>query len=595
MKFPPRLCRCALLALALIPAATLPAEEFLTGEWKGDEHPEFGQRLEGKYLVTNHTAQKVTAQVQLILVPDPELRPAADLKPSGPPVAEFKKSVTLAANGSAEIPFTTSQVLLPGSYSLLANVASPALGSSLSNQHRIFGMTEPLAKVGPESMFGIDGSDPKLAPLIRRLGVGWFRYENLKWAMVSPAPGEFAYDGTVKPWELRVDDILKGYRDLGISLCPMMFMTPQHASSAGPEIPENRRYSYPPRDNAEATQFWFQTAARYGKNRQVPPADLKTTDKRTGLDLVQVYEIWNEMNLHDPGWGFWVGTMDQYFQMFRPAAEAVKKADPQAIVSSGAYAGTEVKLAQEFLDYKYPDGKCPLDFVDLLNMHFYTGRVPPELATSDPNVYHTGRPQPGRPFEDEVKALCAWRDEHKPGLPIWITETGYDSAGPYGLSEPLQAARIPRMLMLALGNGIGKVFLYREGGSSPQQHGASGIFRNDGTMKPSFFSYATLIRTLDGAQPTGRIDYPDKNVRLYGWKRGDKQILSAWAVEGEAEIDLPLGDCTVTDTFGSAHPARGLRHVRLTEFPSYFLDFADLTPMRTYLESLQKKPAAGPP
>ena len=33
----------------------------------------------------------------------------------------------------------------------------------------------------------------------------------------------------------------------------------------------------------------------------------------------------------------------------------------------------------------------------------------------------------GRTFEEEMDALSAWRDQHKPGAPIWITETGYDT------------------------------------------------------------------------------------------------------------------------------------------------------------------------
>ena len=49
-----------------------------------------------------------------------------------------------------------------------------------------------------------------------------------------------------------------------------------------------------------------------------------------------------------------------------------------------------------------------------------------------------------------------------PAMPIWMTETGYDSAGPFGTTEAIQAARLPRVVMLCLANGVEKVFVYRE-------------------------------------------------------------------------------------------------------------------------------------
>ena len=70
-------------------------------------------------------------------------------------------------------------------------------------------------------------------------------------------------------------------------------------------------------------------------------------------------------------------------------------------------------------------------------------------------------------FAENLRELAEWRDRHAPGMPIWMTETGYDSAGPFGTTEAIQAARLPRVVMLCLANGVEKVFVYRESGSTP--------------------------------------------------------------------------------------------------------------------------------
>ena len=82
-------------------------------------------------------------------------------------------------------------------------------------------------------------------------------------------------------------------------------------------------------------------AARYG-SKQHPDSVLLTPDKRSGLNLVKYYELWNEPNLNPSptaAWGGWAAPMDKYYEMMRFGAEAVKRADPDAVVTSAGYAG----------------------------------------------------------------------------------------------------------------------------------------------------------------------------------------------------------------------------------------------------------------
>ena len=83
-----------------------------------------------------------------------------------------------------------------------------------------------------------------------------------------------------------------------------------------------------------------------------------------------------------------------------------------------------------------------------------------------------------RTFEENLVMLNAWRDRYKPGIPIWLTETGYENDGPYGIGERLQAAWLPRNVMLILASGVEKVMVFRETGSGSGRWGSAGLIRS---------------------------------------------------------------------------------------------------------------------
>ena len=163
----------------------------------------------------------------------------------------------------------------------------------------------------------------------------------------------------------------------------------------------------------------------------------------------------------------------------------------------------------------------------MLNVHHYTGAVAPELATSDFNVQRTLDSRGEKTYEQELQLLSGWRDKHKPGMPIWLTETGYETGGQIGVTERTQAAYMVRNVMLALANGVEKVFIFREAGSGATLWSSSGVVRNDGSYKPSWFTFATLIRQLDGVSEGHRLLHPNPNVRLYSWTRGKDTLRAA--------------------------------------------------------------------
>jgi hypothetical protein len=67
---------------------------------------------------------------------------------------------------------------------------------------------------------------------------------------------------------------------------------------------------------------------------------------------------------------------------------------------------------------------------------------------SEMNVNGNARATSNATFPQDIEELTSWRDRYAPNMPIWMTETGYDSAGPFGTSESIQAARLQRSMLI---------------------------------------------------------------------------------------------------------------------------------------------------
>lgn len=512
-----------------------------------------------------------------------------DLPKVGEVVASGTLSPKIAANDFGAVPIQSDKPLATGNYLLAVRVQSGDKTQIVTRNYSV--LPAPTARIPADSRFGLNSAASLHNPSLALLGIGWVRFENAKWPMFSTQPGEFKYDGSIAPWKVNLDGLVSDYRRQGLHVLPFLFQTADYATSAPASVPQGRWVAYPPKDNAQMANFVFQTVARYGSKKH-PASELETPDKKSGLNQMDTYEIWNEPNLHDPGWSGWVGTNAQYMEMFRVAALAAKRADPSVRITNGGLAGIDMGAVDPLRSYKYADGKKPLDFMDILNVHYYSGQTAPEIATVDSNADRSGGKAGARTFEDDLRALVAWRDTNKPAMPIWMTETGYDSGGQVGVGETLQAARLPRVVMMMLAEGIDKVFVYRESGSTPSLFASSGLYRDDETLTPSWFTYATLIRQLDGAKPLGRLPYADPNVRLYAWSRGKETVLTAWTVEGKGALKLKLGQSQVTDAFGGVRQVNIAGDLALSDFPQYISGASDLAPVTALLTQRRQKEVA---
>jgi len=508
-----------------------------------------GERVEGFYMPEE------------VSVYDGIENDSLDLPSVGRVVASGKLTTDIPPRNFAALPITGKDPLTTGSYLIAAKVQ--AGGKTYFTWNHIFIKAGPY-QANEKSRFGINADTPQIADSLQQLGVGWSRYENMKGPHVSDKPGIYDFTGsTVGPDNK--DVIMQTYHDHGISVLPFVFLFPRYMMKDR-DLPD---------DLSPFGEFTYQVVARYGSTKH-PPDDLKTTDKKTGLGLIKAFEIWNEENQNN--FGGWKGP-SRYYEMYRVAAEAVKKADPTALVTNGGYSGLGPQLVDMLRTYKYADGKTPLDFTDVINVHFYTGQAAPEVCYINANT-GTFNSKDVRSFEENLALLHEWRDLNKASAPIWLTETGYETDYIYFVDDRTQAAWLVRDILLCLANGMDKVMVFRETGSDYDRWAAAGVMRTDGTPKPSFFSYATLIRQFDGVEGYAhRLITDDNNVRIYTWKKGADTILTAWTVEGTASFPLNLGKATVVDTFGDKQDGIDTAGLKLTTCPFYISGYTDAAPL----------------
>ncbi len=453
----------------------------------------------------------------------------------------------------------------------------------------VFGLPAHLPAEQLEPRIGMNCSQAFMLPLVRRLGVKWIRFENLKWRMMSSKPGETIFDGSLGPWHMNHDAYFSKAAELDLSTLAYFFQVPEYASSAPQGV--KHRGHYPPKDYNAYAEYVFQTVARYGQT-VVPRDRLTSADQQSGLGQVLAYQIWNEPNLNNPTWGHWVGSLDQYYALLKQTAEAARQADPNALISNGGFAGIPVSLIDSLRTHTYPDGTHPIDYLDMITAHVYTGDVAPELAKVDTNAKRDGKPAEGAGHLEDLMRLAAWRDQYVPNKPIWITETGYDTAGPRKVSERDQAAFQVRNLLMILGAGIDRVFIYRERGSSPSLYSASGLVRNDLSHKPSYFTTGTLIRMLTGGGPVYRLPTEDPGVWAYAWLRDDRPVVAAWSVVGPMELKLTLGKATVVDAFGGRVKINDASNHVLTDMPVYFEDITNVQLIQKMIAASKTETAA---
>jgi hypothetical protein len=321
--------------------------------------------------------------------------------------------------------------------------------------------------------------------LSKNAGVYWIR-QQVRWQDLQGAPGTACYSIC---WG-ELDQIVDDSAAAGVNLLLSVVAAPGWATSDG-------RNGMPSRANlGEYSNFMGQMAARYSGK-------------------VKAYEIWNEQNLAHENGGR-VASAELYMDMLVGASQAIKAADPNAIVVSGAPSSTETNAASiaisdiRFLRQMFADSRFR-GAVDVVGVH-------PGGASNPPDTMWPDNPGPGPNFVtsrefyfrriEDVRA--AMLDAGLEDMKIWVTEFGWATRNntrgyEFGnrISYQKQAEWISRAFLMGRNDyapWVGAMFLWqlnfavpwKYNGNELHEQASYGVINGDWSVRPSYEAIQAL-------------------------------------------------------------------------------------------------------
>jgi Cellulase (glycosyl hydrolase family 5) len=311
------------------------------------------------------------------------------------------------------------------------------------------------------------------------------------WSQVAPRkpadprnPADPAYD-----WS-RYDTLLKGLKARNIGTLLDFYHTPSWASRAKKPASNDA-----PRV-ADAAPFAAAIARRYSGTFPDPAGGV--------LPEVRRIEVWNEPNIdtffeaqcRKSGANWAYDSPRAYAALLAVAYREIKRANPRAIVVGGV-AGPTAAISCPGRDRRVPSDAT---FADLVV------RERPPMDAWSQHLYPIGSPRTAYfvPSWSSIPRIARALDKLRPGIPIYVTETGYHTSynrfHRYFVSEAQQAAwvdetfeqaaRYPRVEMATWFNLQDNPFW------------TGGLVRGDGTRKPSYDRFVAAAQAGGAAPPS---------------------------------------------------------------------------------------------
>lgn len=254
------------------------------------------------------------------------------------------------------------------------------------------------------------------------------------------------------------------------------------------------------------------------------------------------FEIWNEPNTD----GFWRPRRDAaaYARMLEAAVRAVKRGNPDAVVFGGSLS----QIDGEFMHAVCAHTDCAV--MDVFSIHPYCTPASPAEA----NIF---------------ERMDALRREVLDGpgrlRPLWVTEIGYPTNQPGGVTERRQAEVIAQTYLLgATRPELQGIIWYWMGPDGPDGEWAEDRFgllrpRFSG-RKPSAYPFDVLAHTLPGSVVEARVE-PIAGL-------ANSRILRARDTQGRdlTALYVEAGECVV-----SVHGVREAEVIPLTGAPPRLL------------------------
>ncbi len=386
----------------------------------------------------------------------------------------------------------------------------------------------------PPTLFGLnmyvtgrERSDAEAAALVSLagpIGARWTR-EEICWACWGREEENRFYDRR-----------LGMLADAGIGVIGMLLTTPkeyrdpgcvQHALATGQ--PE---YWCAPTDMGAYASWAARVVERY---------DADGHKDAPGSPRVAAWEIWNEPDID----GTWLPRADPgaYALMLRKAHDAIKAADPSALVLNGGVYVFDGVGQGAFMDRVVE--LAGWDSFDVLSIHPWLI----DHAPDEPSLINARErfdvTLPGR-----IGLAQRWLAARGGGKPLWVTEVGWSTCGSacapqFAKSEEQQADYMVRSFVLAAAAGVEHVSYFQledKFGGAQQPWGPAAILHESLAPKPAYVAYGTLVAQLQLGryQGTGPLHRPGAlaDYRFALPEGGSVDVL--WSLQGTRVVELPL-------------------------------------------------------
>jgi hypothetical protein len=265
-------------------------------------------------------------------------------------------------------------------------------------------------------------------------------------------------------------------------------------------------------------------------HRYIPPQRIpdflnyvrKTVEHFRGR--VDAWGIWNEPNSH-----FWSGTDEEFIELARQAADAVREVDSEVILLGGGFNRNVFGLSEKFIRGLFESGA--MDKTDGIAFHPY------EL-----NPYRTAL------LYEEFRSIV---DEYGFGDKIWVTEVGYPTGGWY--PTRVQENRFPEYIIktwvLLAATGAKKILWYqlfdpwsRSNGNSEDYFGLVRSRRNYISKGAEAFRLCAIFLSGTNCYATGQgADGLPRSIRSFWFQGTDRGVLVLWNDNlGQVRIRLQL-------------------------------------------------------
>jgi hypothetical protein len=207
--------------------------------------------------------------------------------------------------------------------------------------------------------------------MLKRTGINVLRI-SFGWDGIDTAKGKFV-------WLFWDDYVKTAVDDYGITLIPYICYTPKWNSTGD----TSNYWNHTPIDYDEFGRFVFALVSRY-------------------KDRIKSWELWNEPDIKE----YWSGNVADLAKLTKIGAEAVRKADPSAIVVLAGLAGHTEFTRTLFRDLNISP------YVDVVNCHSY---------------YETWNGDPLETVVPYVNTLSDIIRQYGNKQSLWMAEVGYST------------------------------------------------------------------------------------------------------------------------------------------------------------------------